>query len=102
MFVFRYRNIHCDNSLRCEARRDVVVWDWQPDYLAYPREGWHVVLHGHLYCPYHAHLYAHLGPSKRSSFHVSLRSLLFTFGFTAVHSADTSNVRITFLSMFQY
>ena len=100
IFVFRYYNIRCDNPLRCEARRGVVVWNWQPDYLAYSRKGWHVVLHGHIYRTYHTYLYAHLGSSKH--FHVSLRSLLFTFGFTAVHSTDTNNVRVIFLSVFQH
>ena len=102
MFAFRCYHIYCDNPLRCEARRGVVVWNRQPDYLAYPREGWHVVLRGHLHRPHNTHLYAHPGSGKCSGFHVSLRSFLFTFGFTAVHSTDTSNVRVTFLSTFPH
>ena len=79
MFAFRYYNIYCDNLLHREARRDMVVETRKTEYLAYPREGWHVVLHGHLHLPSRIHLYAHLVSSKYSGFRTSLRSLSFIF-----------------------
>ena len=78
---FRRHNVCCYDLLYHEARFDEGACGEEAKYLAYPREGRRLVLHGHLHLSHRIHLYAHLCSGK-----LSTRSTTITFIRSLTHS----------------